>query len=105
MGPDDRVELLEGLLVRKTTKNPPHRIANRRTRIALEEVLPAGWYAEAQEPIVTSDSEPEPDVAVIRGRTEDDHTSNPPASAAALVVEIAEATLLRDRRTKARLYA
>jgi len=101
----DPVELLEGWLVEKTTKNPPHRIATRRVRVALEALVPSDWYVDAQEPIVTADSEPEPDVAVIRGRTEDYATTNPPASAVGLVVEVADVSLPRDRETKARVYA
>jgi Uma2 family endonuclease len=103
--PDDRVELLEGLLVEKMTKNPPHRIATNRTRAALSAVLVAGWYVDTQEPIVTADSEPEPDVVIVKGRTEDYRGSNPPASSVALVIEIADTTLARDRETKARIYA
>jgi Uma2 family endonuclease len=105
LGPDDRVELLEGWLVEKMTKNPPHRIATREARLALEAVVPADWYVETQEPIVTGDSEPEPDVAVIRGRTQDYASRNPPASQVGLVVEIADATVERDRVLKARVYA
>jgi len=103
--PDDRVELLEGWLVKKMTKNPPHRIATRKTRVALEEVIPGGWYVDSQEPIVTGDSEPEPDATVIRGKTEDYADRNPPAAHVALVVEVADASLLRDRQLKARIYA
>jgi Uma2 family endonuclease len=105
LSPDERVELLEGWLVEKMTKNPPHRIATRQTRLALESVVPDGWYVETQEPIVTGDSEPEPDVAVIRGRTQDYETRNPPASQVGLVVEIADTTVERDRLLKARVYA
>ena len=75
--PDDRVELLEGWLIEKMTKNPPHRIATHQARVALAQIVPPGWYVESQEPIVTADSEPEPDVAVIRGTTQDYVTTNP----------------------------
>ncbi len=102
---EDRVELLEGWLVPKRTRNPPHRIATRMVRVALEAVVPAGWYVDSQEPIVTEDSEPEPDVSVIRGRTEDYADRNPPAGAVGLVVEIGDATLALDRQLKARAYA
>jgi Uma2 family endonuclease len=97
--PDDDVELLEGWLVLKMTKNPPHRIATRKVRVALEALVTEGWYVDTQEPIVTSDSEPEPDVAIIRGRTEDYPDRNPSADCVGLVVEVADRTLLRDRRT------
>jgi len=105
LGPDDRVELLEGLLLKKMTKKPPHRIATHRARQHLAERIPRGWYVDTQEPIVTADSEPEPDVAVIRGTTEDYADANPGAEHVGLVVEVADVTLLRDRRLKARIYA
>jgi Uma2 family endonuclease len=105
LGPDDRVELLEGWLVEKMTKNPPRRIATRQARIALEAVVPSAWYVETQEPIVTADSEPEPDVAVVRGRTQDYATANPPAEKVGLVIEIADTTVERDRTIKGRVYA
>jgi Uma2 family endonuclease len=102
---DDPVELLEGWLVAKTSKNPRHRVATRRLRLALERILPAGWYVEAQEPITTPDSEPEPDVAVIRGETRDYLDRHPGPEDLARVVEVADTTLERDRNSKKRLYA
>jgi hypothetical protein len=39
---DDPVELLAGWLVQKMPKNPPHRIATRLTREALEFIIPQG---------------------------------------------------------------
>jgi Uma2 family endonuclease len=105
LGPDDRTELLEGLLVDKRTKHPPHRIATRCAREALAAVVPTGWYVDSQEPIGTIDSEPEPDIAVIRGTTKDYRDENPPASQVGLVVEVSDVTLGRDRVTKARIYA
>src|SRR6266852_7793927 len=67
---DDPVELLEGWLVQKMTKHRPHSRCTHRTRRALESLLPGGWYVDAQEPVTTTDSEPEPDVAVVRGDLE-----------------------------------
>ena len=102
---DDRVELLDGWLVEKMTKKPPHRIATRRLLEVLLAAVPSGWYVDSQEPIVTADSEPEPDAAVIRGDTGDYRGANPPASAVALVVEVADDSLARDRKTKGSIYA
>jgi Uma2 family endonuclease len=102
---DDRVELLEGWLIEKMTKNPPHRIATRKTRERLEALPIAGWYVDSQEPIVTAESEPEPDVVIVRGRTEDYADKHPGAANVALVVEVADVTLARDRVRKARIYA
>lgn len=99
------VELLRGLLVRKMTKLPPHRIATRRTRRALDRVVPAGWYVDAQEPVTFSDSEPEPDVVVAREELSDDVTRHPGPADVALVVEVADSSLPRDRGWKKELYA
>jgi Uma2 family endonuclease len=102
---DDRVELLDGWLVDKMTKKPPHRIATRRALEVLLGVVPAGWYVDSHEPIVTADSEPEPDLAVLRGKIGDYSASNPPACAVVLVVEVADDSLARDRATKGSIYA
>ena len=102
---DDQVELLEGWLIYKMPKKPQHRIATRLTQKALEAIIPAGWYVDAQEPITLADSEPEPDVMVARGATKDYFDRHPGAQDIALLVEVADSTLERDRGTKKRMYA
>src|SRR5438132_10578955 len=89
---DDPVELLEGWLVRKMTKHRPHSRCTYRTRRALDRLVPAGWYVDAQEPVTTTDSEPEPDVAVIRGDDDDYPDRHPGPDEVALVVEVADST-------------
>src|ERR1700687_4696306 len=64
---DEPVELLKGWLVRKTRKNPRHSASTGLTREALANVLPSGWHVESHGPITTADSEPEPDISVVRG--------------------------------------
>ena len=102
---DDPVELLEGWLVQKMTKRPPHSIATGLVRDALDRVLPAGWHTDVQEPISTAESEPEPDVAVIRGARRDYLKAPPAHPNVALVVEVADTSLRQDRGTKKRIYA
>lgn len=102
---DDPVELLEGWLVTKMPKNPPHRVATRLIRQALESIAPPGWYVDTQEPLTTIDSEPEPDVMVVRGETRHYLDRHPGPEDVALVVEVADSTLQRDRSLKKRLYA
>src|SRR5947199_10756848 len=65
---NDPVELLEGWLVQKMTKHPPHILVTLLIRQALERLFGEGWYVNSQEPITTPESEPEPDVFVVRGR-------------------------------------
>jgi Uma2 family endonuclease len=105
LGENDPVELLNGWLVPKMTKNPPHRIATRRVRKALERIVPEGWYVDSQEPITLATSEPEPDGCVIRADTTDYADRHPPAADVALVVEVADATLEFDRTLKKAIYA
>jgi Uma2 family endonuclease len=55
--------------------------------------------------VTTADSEPEPDVAVIRGLREDYVARHPGPEDVGLLVEVAEASLDRDRGWKKRIYA
>ncbi|MEG4170688.1 MULTISPECIES: Uma2 family endonuclease [unclassified Microcoleus] len=102
---DDSVELLEGWLVFKMPKNPPHRATTRLARTALENILPAGWYVDSQEPITLSNSEPEPDIVVVRGDTRQYLDRHPGAEDIALIIEVSDTTLQRDRTVKKRIYA
>src|SRR3712207_4217922 len=85
----DPVELLEGWLVTKRSKNPRHSLSTQLTRVALEERLPPEWFVDAQEPITTADSEPEPDLGVVRGDPRDYADHHPGPGDVALVVEVA----------------
>ena len=101
----DPVELLEGVLVQKMTINPPHTGTVRRCRNQLEPTLPDGWRYRSEQPIMLSDGEPEPDGVIARGTPADDDRFHPPARDVALVIEVADATLTRDRTLKLRGYA
>lgn len=102
---DDRVELLEGLLVRKMTKNPPHTLCTQLLRDALPRLLPAGWFVNDQEPVAIEMSEPEPDVAVVRGDRRQYAGRRPGPQDVVLVIEVADTSLGRDRGPKKRDYA
>ncbi len=97
IGEDEPVELLKGWLVRKMGKKPPHRIAG--------EVIPSGWHVQSQEPITTLDSEPEPDVSVIRGSARDYAQEHAGPNNVGLLVEVADTSLARDRGFKKQIYA
>jgi Uma2 family endonuclease len=102
---DDPVELLEGWLVYKMPKKPPHRLATELTRETLEKLIPRGWHINSQEPVTTEESEPEPDLTVVRGERQNYKDRHPGPKDVGLVVEVADATLQRDRGTKKRIYA
>jgi Uma2 family endonuclease len=102
---EDSVELLEGWLVQKMTKNPPHTVACHLMQEALRPLLPAGWFIAAQAPVTTLDSEPEPDLAVVRGQIRDYLDRHPGSPDVALLVEVADSSLSQDQGIKKRLYA
>ncbi len=102
---DDQVELLEGWLIPKIPKNPPHRIVTKLTRNALEKIIPDGYYVDSQEPITLSDSEPEPDIVIVRGNTRDYQDSHPEAEDVLVVIQVSDSTLDKDRGVKKRSYA
>lgn len=102
---DDPVELLEGILVQKLPKKPPQSRLNRKLIRLFDKRLPAGWHFQSQEPITLVDGEPEPGGAVIRGSEDDYLDRHPGPKDVAMVIEIADATLRRDRGSKLRSYA
>lgn len=102
---DDPVELLEGWLVEKMTKNPPHMVANALILRVFPRLLPPGWFLAMQDPIATMDSLPEPDATVIRGEPRDYLQTRPDTANIGLVVEVADTSLDQDRGAKKRIYA
>jgi len=102
---DDPVEFLNGWLIAKVPKNPSHRVATRQIRRALESRVPAGWYVDSQEPITLADSEPEPDGMIVRGDSAQYLDRHPGAADIALVIEVSDKTLKRDRGAKKLVYA
>jgi Uma2 family endonuclease len=98
------LELLAGRLVIAEPQHRPHAVAVGLVSDVLRLAFGAEWHVQVQAPIALDRrSEPEPDVAVIRGARRAyprEHPAHP-----ALVVEVADASLRLDRRLKARLYA
>jgi Uma2 family endonuclease len=102
---DDPVELLEGWLVTKMPKYPPHTYATEESAELIRDVLPHGYFVRRQDPITTTDSEPEPDISIIKGSRQDYKLRHPTLNEIVLVVEVADSTLRRDRTVKQRIYA
>ncbi len=101
---DDPIELLDGRLAFRESQGTRHAAACLRVRIALDRAFGAGYHVRPQFLIALDDvSEPEPDVAVVRGRIEDYLDAHP--TSLVLVVEVADSSLGRDRGRKGSLYA
>jgi len=101
----DRVELLEGYVVLKMPRNPPHDGTIQSVRKQLAHGLPSGWDVHIQSAITLSDSEPEPDLVVARGNERSYFTRHPGPADVGLVVEVADTSINRDRDDKGRIYA
>ena len=105
IAPDDRVELLEGVLVNKKSKSPEHVLGTILVNDALRALLPAAWSIRSEQPVRMDDSEPEPDAAVIRGPARNYAARHPIPAEVSIIVEVADSSLRRDREDKRRIYA
>lgn len=103
--PEDRLELLEGWLVEKMGKNPPHAYIREQIEDWFKASVGAGWLVRSQEPLSLPDGEPEPDVMIARGVRSDYKSRHPQPGDVALLVEVSDATLHIDRKLKNRVYA
>ena len=112
---DTAYELLDGWIVRKernATGEDPMTIGDRHRTAVLEladmaeRFKPHGCFLQAQQPItLPPHHEPEPDTSIVRG-TFRDYRDGPPGPADVLcVVEVADASLRRDRTVKLNAYA
>ena len=97
-----RVERIRGEIREMSPIGWPHIVGCRKTAELLLQVFAGvGWVYKA-DPLNLTDSDPEPDVAVIPGRFED-YATHP--TTALLIVEVADATIDYDTTTKAEVYA
>lgn len=102
---EDKVELLENYVVLKMPHNPPHDSTIQRMLRPLLRSLPNGWDLRVQSAITLSDSEPEPDFAIVRGSSADYEGRHPFAADVGMAIEVADTSLARDQHDKVRIYA
>jgi hypothetical protein len=105
LGEQDRVELLDGWLIDKMTHNPPH---DSIIQLVEEEVgprLPSDWKLRIQSAITLPRSEPEPDVAVVRGPIRRYLKVHPRPLDIGCLMEVSETSIEEDRETKGTIYS
>jgi len=102
---DDDIELLDGLLVQKMSRRPPHDMCIDLFREAITRLLPLGYMPRCQQAITLATSEPEPDFAIVRGGPRDFSVTHPLPPVIDLVVEVSDSSLDTDREDKLPLYA
>jgi len=102
---DDRVELLEGKIVCMSPQRPFHAASTQRSANYLYEKLKDRAYIRAQFPVTLgNDSEPEPDIAVVKIDEHEYSYRHPEAADIYLLIEVADWTIAKDRKQKARIY-
>lgn len=101
--PDERVELIRGVVRRMSAKNYAHVVAATKVfkRLTTELADRATVYSEAPLKLIGLDSEPEPDIVATSSPVVEDYGKSKPL----LVVEVAESSLRYDLNAKAPLYA
>ena len=102
---DDDLELLDGHLVKKMSRNPPHDGTLKKVEKRLQRELPAGWETRVQMGLTLPGSEPEPDLLIAREDPAGYTARHPGPADVGLVVEVSDSSLETDRRDKAPIYA
>ncbi|MFO0141538.1 MAG: Uma2 family endonuclease, partial [Aphanizomenon sp.] len=74
---DDRVELIKGEIIKMAAKGKAHSVCNTRLYRELFKLLEEKATIRGQEPIIINDSEPEPDLTIVKN-TPDDYFLNHP---------------------------
>ncbi len=102
----DRVELLEGCIIEMVPQEPPHAATTSSFGNDFVLLFAGRAWVRQQLPItIAPNSEPEPDIAVVRldpNRYRDRH---PTPEDIYLLIEVSDTTLNYDRSRKAKVYA
>lgn len=116
LGGESKIELLDGLLVQKDRRDQcglPNKVGPRHATIiarllrAVEHVAELNWaHVRCQQPItLRPHNEPEPDVSIVLGKTQEYMDHHPGMVETVAVMEVAGGSLRRDREVKQRIYA
>lgn len=98
----EQTELLYGFVYHKMPRSPLHTYLVQFLLELFRPILPPGLLLRTEQPIACHDSEPEPDLSIVRGQAVDFRLSHP--RTAELVVEICVTSHEYDR-SKLRAYA
>ena len=102
---NQRVELIEGVIIDMSPHNDPHAVAILLVQQAMLKALPH-LLMRPQLPLTLGEkSEPQPDFAFTDGNPRDFLGTGKHPSSALLVIEVSDSTLNFDRKKKASLYA
>jgi Uma2 family endonuclease len=102
---DAKVELLDGVIYDKMPHNAPHDHAVSQLQLALILMFQGAMVVRTQSSVTFPTSVPEPDIAILPGPASLYAEIRPDFRDLAVVIEVADTTLARDRGLKMKLYA
>ena len=102
---DDRVELIKGEIIKMAAKGKAHSVCNTRLYRELFKLLEEKATIRGQEPIIINDSEPEPDLTIVKNTPDDYFLNHPTPSDIFLIIEVADSSLKYDQEVKLFLYS
>jgi Uma2 family endonuclease len=101
---DDRVQLVDGVIIEMSPQSEPHARLIQKLNRALSRGLSDDYVVRPQLPLTLgTKSEPEPDLAVVRAGDAASRDEHP--KTAVLVIEVSSDSLRFDRGPKAAVYA
>jgi len=104
--PDERVELIDGVLKQMSPIGSQHAACVSKLMNLLLPPLQGRALVRVQNPIVLDDkTEPEPDVAIVKQRDDDYSVAHPRPNDIIIVIEVADTTLEYDKGVKLSRYA
>jgi Uma2 family endonuclease len=102
--PDDRLELIEGEIIKMSPIGSPHAACVSRLDDLLRHL--SKTMIRIQNPVRLNDfSEPVPDIALLRPREDYYAARHPVPKDVLLLIEVGDTTVLTDRNIKVPLYA
>lgn len=106
LGPDSRVELIEGELIDMAPIGSLHMsVVNTLSTFFVRGIADSAIVSTQNSVRLSSDSEPQPDIAVLKPRLDRYRSALPTAVDVLLLIEVADTSAAYDRPVKLPLYA
>jgi hypothetical protein len=105
LGPDARVELLDGEIIDMPPIGPPHGHVTKRLNRFFTHLSRGRWLVAVRDPVHLDEySEPQPDMMLLRPARDDYSSRHPGPEDVFLLIEVAASSLACDRGAKLAAY-
>lgn len=102
---NDRVELIRGEIVAKMAIGPKHGGCTKRLIRLCDRRIGEAAIVASQDPVRLPDSEPEPDISLLRPRADFYASGHPQPPDIFLIIEVSDSSLADDRNIMRPMYA